>query len=163
MPNLCPLSRRACLVVWVVTLVCVGLAPFTATVVAAQTSAAATPSSPTAPELASGLGEVAPGLWVFLDPATGRITDRPSDEQLAAMRAQVSSLVVESTAGLVGRTYANGMKSLDLQGRFMSLSVLTLDSSGARKMTCAETVEDTVGALLSAPHRIPTLNGLETE
>ncbi len=162
MPNFYPLSRRAMLVVWAVTLVCAGLVPFAATAANAQTGAVAPPAT-AAPELASSQGEVAPGLWIFLDPATGRITDRPSAEQLAAVRAQVSKLVVESTAGLVGRTYANGMKSLDLAGRFMSVSVVTLGPNGKQQMTCAETPEDTVNALLSAPRRIPTLNGLETE
>ena len=162
MQDFCPLSRRARLVVWAMTLVCVGLAPLATTAATAQTDAAS-PSEKSAPELASGLGEVAPGLWIFLDPATGRITDRPSPEQLAAVRAQVSKLVVESTAGLVGKTHPDGSKSLDLQGRFMSVSVLTLGPTGAPKLTCAETAEDTVGALLSAPRQIPTLNGLETE
>lgn len=160
MHNFRSMPRRASLVAWVVILVGVGLAPLAVT---AQADAAASPAPNNAPELASGLGEVAPGLWIFLDPATGRITDRPSPEQLAAVRAQVSKLVVESTAGLVGKTHADGSKSLDLQGRFMSVSVLTLGPTGAQNMTCAETAEDTVGALLSAPRQIPTLNGLETE
>ncbi|MEP7013153.1 MAG: hypothetical protein ABJC13_22770 [Acidobacteriota bacterium] len=163
MQDFYPLSRRVCLVVWAVTLVCVGFASLATTAATAQTDAVATPASSSAPELASAQGEVAPGLWIFLDPATGRITDRPSAEQLAAVRAQVSKLVVESTAGLVGKTYANGMKSLDLAGRFMNVSVLTLGPNGKQQMTCAETPEDTVNALLSAPRQIPTLNGLETE
>lgn len=162
MQNFCPLKRRALLVVWAVTLVCSGLAPLFATAATAQTETVA-PAANAAPELASGLGEVAPGLWIFLDPATGRVTDRPSPEQLAAVRAQVSKLVIESTAGLVGRTYPNGMKSLDLKGRFMSASVLTVGPNGAQNITCAETPDDTVGALFSAPRRVPTLNGLETE
>jgi hypothetical protein len=159
MLNSCPLPRRARLVAWVVVLACVGLAPFAVT---AQTDGGS-PSENTAPGLAAELGEVAPGMWIFLDPETGLITDRPSPEQLAAVRAQVSQLVVESTAGLVGKTHPNGSKSLDLKGRFMSVSVLTLTPSGAPKLTCAETVEQTVGALVSAPRQIPTLNGLETE
>ncbi|HXU30337.1 MAG TPA: hypothetical protein VN851_07160 [Thermoanaerobaculia bacterium] len=154
------MSRRARLLVWAVTLVCVGLAPLAVT---AQTDAAAAPSPNSAPELASGLGEVAPGLWIFLDPATGRVTDRPSPEQLAAIRSQISKLVVESTVGLVGKTYPNGMKSLNLQGRFQSVSVLTLGPNGKQQMTCAETPDEAVNALLSAPRLVPTLNGLETE
>ncbi|HEV7668760.1 MAG TPA: hypothetical protein VGS22_09565 [Thermoanaerobaculia bacterium] len=160
MLNFSPLQRRAHLVAWVVILVCVGFAPLAVT---AQADDGTSPQN-TDPGLASGLGEVAPGMWIFLDPATGRITDRPSPEQVAAIRAQVSKLVIESTVGLVGKTHPDGSKSLSLQGRFMNVSVITISPSGEQKMTCAETPEDTVKALLSAPRRIPTdLNGLETE
>ncbi len=160
MQNFCPLSRRVCLVVWAVTLVCLGLAPYATQAATAQADAAA----PThAHELATGLGEVAPGLWIFLDPETGLITDRPSPEQAAALRAQVSSLVNESTAGLVGRTYADGSKSLDLRGRFQSVSILSLTPSGEPKVTCAETTDEALGALLPGVRPTPTLDGLETE
>lgn len=154
-----PLSRRLRVAVWVVTLVCLGLVPHAVT---AQTDAAA-PAPTGTPEVASDLGEVAPGMWIFLDPETGLITDRPSPEQLAAIRAQVATLVNESSAGLVGRTYPDGSKSLDLRGRFQSVSILTLTPSGEPKMTCAETPEEAVGALLPGVRPTPTLDGLETE
>lgn len=158
MPNLFPVSGRT-RVVWMVTVACLGLLPLAVT---AQTDAAATaPSS--APELASELGEVAPGMWIFLDPETGLITDSPSPEQAAAMRAQVATLVNESTVGLVGRTYPDGSKSLDLRGRFQSVSILTLTPSGEPKMTCAETPDEALGALVPGVRPVPTLDGLETE
>lgn len=162
MQNFCPLSRRVVLVVWAVTLVCLGLTPQATQAATAQDEATATAPTPTL-ELASGLGEVAPGLWIFLDPETGLITDRPSPEQAAAMRAQVSSLVNESTAGLVARTYPDGSKSLDLRGRFQSVSILTLTPTGEPKVTCAETTDEALGALLPGIRPTPTLDGLETE
>lgn len=162
MQNFYPLSRRVSLVVWAVTLVFLGFAPLATSAVTAQADAAA-PARTDAPELASELGEVAPGLWIFLDPETGLITDRPSPEQAAALRAQVSSLVNESTAGLVGRTHPDGSKSLDLRGRFQSVSILTLTPEGKPNVTCAETTEDALGALLPGVRPIPTLDGLETE
>ncbi len=165
MQDFSTLSRRAILVVTAVAWVCLGLAPHgaraaDATIVTADAAATAPAATP---ELNSALGEVAPGLWVFLDPETGKITDRPTPEQMAAIRAQMSQLVVESTAGLVGRTYPNGMKSLDLQGRFQSVSIVTLDANGKQHMTCAETPDEAASALFKAPRQVPMLNGLETE
>lgn len=110
----------------------------------------------------TALGEFAPGLWIFLDPETGLVTDQPSSEQIAAMRAQVGSLVNESTDGLVPQYYADGTIGLDLQGRFTSVSILTLTPSGEQELTCAESADDAV-AVLTGKKPIPMLNGLETE
>ncbi len=160
MRNPFPLTRRVCLVAWVVLLAGAGFAPLAVT---AQTEPTAPSAQEAVPAPATELGEVAPGLWIFLDPETGLITDRPSPEQAAAIRAQVASLVNESSVGLVGKTYLDGSKSLDLRGRFQSLSILTLTPSGQPSVTCAETADEAVGALFPGVRPVPTLNGLETE
>jgi hypothetical protein len=114
------------------------------------------------PALQTTLGEVAPGMWIFLDPETGLVTDQPSREQIDALRAQIGSLVNESTEGLVPRYYPDGTIGLDLQGRFTSVSILTLTPSGESELTCAESAADAV-AVLTGKKPIPMLNGLETE
>ena len=114
------------------------------------------------PALQTELGEFAPGLWIFLDPETGLITDQPSSEQVAALRTQVGTLVNETTDGLVPQYYPDGSIGLDLQGRFMSVSILTRTPSGEQELTCAESVDDAV-AVLTHKKPIPMLNGLETE
>jgi hypothetical protein len=108
------------------------------------------------------LGEFAPGLWIFLDPETGLVTDQPSIEQIAALRTQVGALVNETTDGLVPQYYPDGSIGLELQGRFMSVSILTRTPSGEQELTCAESVDDAV-AVLTHKKPIPMLNGLETE
>jgi hypothetical protein len=114
------------------------------------------------PVLQTELGEFAPGLWIFLDPETGLITDQPTREQVAALRAQIGELVTETTDGLVPEYYQDGTIGLDLQGRFTSVSILTLTPSGEQKLTCAESADDAV-AVLTNKKPIPMLNGLETE
>lgn len=114
------------------------------------------------PALQTELGEFAPGMWIFLDPETGLVTDQPSREQIDALRAQVGTLVNESIDGLVPQYYPDGRVGLDLQGRFMSVSILTRTPSGEQELTCAESADDAV-AVLTGKKQIPMLNGLETE
>ncbi len=115
------------------------------------------------PALQTELGEYAPAMGIFLDPETGLITDRPSSEQIAALRGQVGALVNESTEGLVPQYYPDGTIGLELQGRFMSVSIMTLTPSGEQELTCAESAADAVAVLLGGKKPVPMLNGLETE
>lgn len=108
------------------------------------------------------LGEYTPGVWVYRDPKTGRLTEQPSEEAAAAMKMQIAELVNESTEGLVPVRHPNGALSLDLKGRFMSMSVVTIGPNGKPETSCVNSLMQAIEILM--PRKpVPTLDGLETE
>jgi hypothetical protein len=90
---------------------------------------------------ANGKAYVA-GQQVAIDPATGRLRP-PTAEERRALAAAMKQLVNRSTAGLRVRTHANGMQSVDLEGRFLSVATASTDADGKIRQSC---VTDEKGA-----------------
>lgn len=85
---------------------------------------------PTAPPA----GQTA-ALRVHLDPETGEIVPVTGLDK-AELERQMSQMLNRSSAGLREVRHADGGVSVDLEGRFQSLSVATTDSTGAVQTRC---------------------------
>ena len=81
-----------------------------------------------------GTAKVA-GMQVAIDPHTGRLR-QPTPEERQALARALGRTLNRSTEGLRTIVHPNGMKSVDLQGRFQSTSVATIDSTGKVKYRC---------------------------
>ena len=106
--------------------------------------------------------QVKPGMWAFHDADTGKAPNGAvATEHLQAIRAELAELLNRSSEGLVVRELANGVKAMDLQGRFQNVTILNIGADGSRKLTCTESLEAAVEAM--RPRTIPMVDGLETE
>lgn len=72
------------------------------------------------------------GLWVYTDEDTGELRRR-----LAAEQSKTRSLNW-SSEGLTVVVHPDGMKSVDLEGRFMSDFVVRIDASGNADTACID-------------------------
>jgi hypothetical protein len=75
------------------------------------------------------------GMQVAIDPQTGRLRQPTPEERQALARALGRSLN-RSTEGLTVTRFSNGMQKVDLQGRFQSISVATVDAHGKLQHRC---------------------------
>jgi hypothetical protein len=78
---------------------------------------------------------VVAGRAVSIDPATGKLR-QPTPAEARALAAGLKKLVNRSTEGLTVRQYSNGMKAVDLQGRFQSALVATRKADGSVAVKC---------------------------
>lgn len=83
----------------------------------------------------------AEGLMVFIDPATGKRTSRPTPEQRAEMQARIANALSQSDAGTYDEVLPNGAVLRDLQGRFQSAVVVRVNEDGKREVTCVDAAE----------------------
>jgi septal ring-binding cell division protein DamX len=67
------------------------------------------------------------GMQVAIDPKTGRLR-QPTPEERQALARALARTLNRSTEGLPVTRYANGMERVDLQGRFQSVSVATVEN-----------------------------------
>lgn len=75
------------------------------------------------------------GQTVAIDRATGRLR-QPTPEERKVLAAGLRKMLNRSTEGLVVRQHANGAKSVDLQGRFQSIAVASVNSDGTVAEKC---------------------------
>ncbi len=74
------------------------------------------------------------GMVIEIDPARGTIKENP---QLSdAMQEELARLVNTSSEGLTETTLRNGTVVVDLQGRFQSAVVATIDKDGNVHSSC---------------------------
>lgn len=77
---------------------------------------------------------------VPLDPQTGQV--RPlTQEEAQRLAAGIKELVNQSTDGLQSVQHADGSVSMDLQGRFQSISVAKRDEDGSMTQSCVDNRE----------------------
>ena len=106
---------------------------------AATATPDATPSAADAGTLREASVE-AKGLRVTIDPVTRRFITGPPiplDQLPASVRARLS----RSAQGLSQRLLANGATLLDFQGRFQTLSVVSISPDGEPTRACVDTPE----------------------
>src|SRR3954467_11054713 len=78
-------------------------------------------SAQTASNSATSTSVVA-GQTVAIDKATGKVR-QPTPEEAKALAAGIAKLTNPCADGLVVKQHSNGSKSINLQGRFQSVSV----------------------------------------
>ncbi len=102
-----------------------------------------------------GTAKVA-GMQVAIDPQTGRLR-QPTPEERQALAKALGRSLNRSTQGLTVTRFSNGMQRVDLQGRFQSTSVATVDAQGKVNYRCITTpAEAKAMARIPAPKREST-------
>lgn len=75
-------------------------------------------------------------MRVYRDPETGQLGRAPGPP--LALSPGEQRMLSRSTQGLTSRVLPNGAVALDLQGRFMNLSVATRNADGTISMNCVD-------------------------
>jgi hypothetical protein len=70
-----------------------------------------------------------------VDPKTGKLR-QATREEAAALAAEMKQMVNQSSEGLTRVYHANGMSSVDLEGRFQSIAVAKKNPDGTITQTC---------------------------
>lgn len=109
--------------------------------IVAMTPVVATPAAiARVPAKAKALPGIVPGsagLLIALDPETGEV-GMPSPEQVAAMGLSEEGMVSHEGDGLTVVQHANGMRSVDLQGRFQEFVVARKTADGKVVVGCVD-------------------------
>jgi hypothetical protein len=107
-----------------------------------QSSASTTPANHTSTTQAPGTA----GMVVAIDPETGTV-GMPSAEQMKAFDEQMKSSLNQSDVGLEFINHPDGSTSVDLQGRYQSVSIAKIGADGRPQTTCVDTHEAARAAL----------------
>jgi hypothetical protein len=91
-------------------------------------------------------GKTTAGLHVAVDPSTGRLT-APTPEQRAKLAAALAQMIDQRTEGLEVRRLPNGMRLVDLQGRFRNVEVAVRGMDGEVRLQCIDAPEELDGLL----------------
>jgi hypothetical protein len=83
---------------------------------------------------------------IVFDKASGRLR-KPTVEETQALVAQISALTNRSTAGLQVKQQQNGMKSMNLEGRFSGVILGRATEDGTTEVRCVMTLEEAVDFL----------------
>lgn len=78
---------------------------------------------------------------IIFDEASGKLR-KPTDEETQAMVAHVSALTNRTDEGLTVKTHKNGMKTVDLEGRFNGVVVGRANADGTTEVRCVFTMEE---------------------
>ena len=78
---------------------------------------------------------------IVLDKTTGKVR-KPTQEETDAMVSRISVLTNRSSEGLSVNQSSNGMKSVDLQGRFNSVMLGRANADGTTEIRCVFTIEE---------------------
>jgi len=103
------------------------------TLLAAESPSAGDGSAPVARSIA--------GLQVAADPRAGRLI-APTPEQQARLAAALAQMIDQRTEGLEIRRLPNGMRLVDLDGRFRNVEVAVLGPDGAVHLRCIDSPEE---------------------
>jgi hypothetical protein len=78
---------------------------------------------------------------IVLDKTTGTVR-KPTQEETDTMVSQISVLTNRSSEGLNVNQKPNGMKSVDLQGRFNSVTLGRANADGTTEIRCVFSMEE---------------------
>jgi hypothetical protein len=78
---------------------------------------------------------------IVLDKTTGALR-KPTQQETDTMVNQISVLTNRSTEGLTVNQSPNGMKSVDLQGRFNSVTLGRANADGTTEIRCVFSIEE---------------------
>lgn len=83
---------------------------------------------------------------IILDKTTGQLR-KPTQEETDAMVTQISVLTNRSSEGLTVNQSANGMKSINLEGRFNGVTLGRANADGTTEIRCVFTIGEAVDFL----------------
>ena len=86
------------------------------------------------------------GMMVFIDPETGRVTNKPTAEQRAAMQTKMAGLFNQSDEGTYDEILPNGAVLRDLHGRLMDATVVRIAPDGSLHQECSTSPISTLAA-----------------
>jgi hypothetical protein len=95
------------------------------------------------------------GAVIGIDPETGRL-GMPTAAQMLELSAAERTGLLRTSDGLTEVVLPDGSVMVDLQGRFMTYSVVRLDGRGGYRFTCAEDAP-ALWRALTAPVAAPAL------
>jgi hypothetical protein len=78
------------------------------------------------------------GLRAYVDPATGRLTAAPADDQVHELDRSLADVADRSSEGLEIVTGPDGTQRVFLRGRFRSFSTATISATGAVRLDCVD-------------------------
>jgi hypothetical protein len=78
---------------------------------------------------------------IVLDKTTGKVR-KPTQQETDAMVSQISVLTNRSSEGLSVNQSSNGMKFVDLQGRFNSVMLGRANADGTTEIRCVFSIEE---------------------
>lgn len=83
---------------------------------------------------------------IIFDKATGKLR-KPTDDETQALVDQISTLTNRSTEGLTVTQHQNGMKSMNLEGRFGGVILGRANEDGTTEVRCVMTLDEAVDFL----------------
>lgn len=92
----------------------------------------------------------AAGLRAFVDPEHGGVR-APTAAEMAAVSADLAAKLSRSSEGLTVVKHPDGRKSVDLQGRFQSVSVATIGADGRPRVECLQDAGEAAARLSGEP------------
>jgi hypothetical protein len=111
------------------------LLAFSAAGVVAQTATAPAVEGKRKVQKAQAAAPGAAGQRVFVDPATGKITE-PTPEQIQALEQAVAGMLSQSSEGLQVVELPDGTLTIDLEGRFQEVAIATVAPDGTVRTGC---------------------------
>lgn len=123
------------------------LLPSASTLVAAQQSGKTEPEHYTNVPFA--------GQSVAVDPQTGKLRP-PTPEEARQLGTALKKYLNRSSQGLTVKTHPNGTQSVDLQGRFQSVSLAKVNADGSASEKCVTSMQEAEQFLQSSPAKTKT-------
>ena len=92
------------------------------------------------------------GQTVAVDPQTGKLRP-PTPDEARQLGMALRNYLNRSTQGLVVKTHPNGAQSVDLQGRFQSVSLAKVNPDGTTSEKCVTNLHEADEFLKSPPEK----------
>ena len=89
------------------------------------------------------------GQSVAIDRQTGKLRP-PTPDEARQLSAALKNYLNRSDQGLVITTHPNGVQSVDLQGRFQSVSLAKINSDGSASEKCVTSMREAQDFLMSS-------------
>jgi hypothetical protein len=90
------------------------------------------------------------GQTVAVDPQTGKLRP-PTPEEARQLGMALKNYLNRSSQGLTVKTHPNGAQSVDLQGRFQSVSLAKINPDGSASEKCVTSMQEAEQFLNSSP------------
>ncbi len=90
------------------------------------------------------------GQTVAIDPQTGKLRP-PTPEEVRQLTAGLKNMLSRSDQGLTVVTHPNGAESVDLQGRFQSVTLAKINQDGSASERCVTSMQQAREFLMPAP------------
>ena len=88
------------------------------------------------------------GQTVAVDSQTGKLR-APTPDEARRLGAALRNYLNRSSQGLIVKTHPNGAQSVDLQGRFQSVSLAKINPDGSVSEKCVTSMQEADGFLKS--------------